>query len=196
MAKTVIICAPRTGSTSLFTQLCKERKVPGYFNPWDRITNDPSNINWNLQNFVLKCGIIYSPIKNGPQWHQSEYMKRKLDWFVDLANKFDEVILLSRKDRFAHVESYMHLLKHNTEESFNEYKKRKGKVFTSTSQYIYDPDEFDEDMIKRAHAEINNMNIELRALSARLDVPLQYYEDWFDVNSKDRYRREKEVKLI
>lgn len=193
--KTVIISAPRTGSTSLFEKLVKERKVPGYFNPWDKIS-DPSDINWDLKSFILKCGIIYSPIENGPSIHQTDYRKRKVDWFENLAKKFDEVIILSRKDTFAHVESYIHLITKNTPEGFEKNKRGVKRVFNSKSQYVFDPSAYSDEIKDRALMEINHMNTELRMLSKRLKIPLQYYEDWFDPNSKGRYRRERDSKLI
>ena len=192
--KTLIINASRTGSTSLHKKLLKERKCKGYFNPW--ATGEEPNILWSLESFVLKCGVIYSPIRHQEDGHRLFFMQQQVNWFKELAEKFDEVILLTRKDTLAHIESYLHLIANNNTDVFTAAKNGDPYAFTSTKQWVFNKDDYDKQTIQRAYQDIADQNKLLRMLSKQLNIPLSYYEDYFDPNSKERYRRTNESYLI
>ncbi len=198
--KTLIINAPRTGSTSLFTKLVTERNVKGYFNPWDY--SDSTNpafteILWSLESFVVKNGILYTPSAHNPELLPHPlFQQQQVNWHKNLAAKFDEVILLSRKDTVAHIESYAHMLLHNTPDQWTRALKGDKHAYNSTKQYIYDRDSIPKDCRDRAVRDIMHYETMLQMLSKQLSIPMSYYEDYFDPKGKDRYRRNKEDRII
>jgi len=198
--KTLIINAPRTGSTSLFNKLVRERNVKGYFNPWDGSDSSnpsPNEIVWSLESFVVKNGILYTPTThNAELLPQFFFQQQQVNWHKTLAAKFDEVILLSRKDSVAHIESYAHMLLHNTPDQWEKARLGEKPAYSSTKQYIYDPDKITKDCRDRAVRDIMHYETMLQMLSKQLSIPMSYYEDYFDPNGKDRYRKNKEDRLI
>lgn len=198
--KTLIINSPRTGSTSLFKKLVKERKVKGYFNPWDGSDSSnptPGEIAWSLKSFVVKNGILYTPTAHNPDKVQHYlFQQQQVNWHKNLAAKFDEVILLSRKDTIAHIESYAHMLLYNTLDQWGKAIKGDRSAYNSTKQYIYDPDDIPIDCTHRAVRDLMHYETMLQMLSKQLSVPLTYYEDYFNPNGKDRYRRNKEDRIL
>lgn len=198
--KTLIINAPRTGSTSLFSKLVRERNVKGYFNPWDGSDSknpSPGEILWSLESFVVKNGILYTPTSHNPELLPNFFFQQQqVNWHKDLAAKFDEVILLSRKDSVAHIESYAHMLLHNTPDQWSKANQGDKHAYSSTKQYVYNPDIIPKDCRDRAVRDIMHYETMLQMLSRQLSIPMSYYEDYFDPNGKNRYRRNKEDRII
>jgi len=192
--KTLIINACRTGSTTLYNNLLKERKCKGYFNPW--ATGEEDGILWSLESFVVKCGVMYNPIRLIEGGSKVYFLQQQVNWFKELAEKFDEVILLSRKNTTAHIESFMHLITHSTPDQYEAAIKGDPFAHTSTSQWVYNKDDYDKDTISRAHIDISDQNKVLRMLSKQLNIPLSFYEDYFDPNGPNRYRKTKDKTLI
>ena len=192
--KTLIINACRTGSTTLYSNLLEERKCKGYFNPW--ATGEGDNILWSLESFIVKCGVIYNPIRLHEGDSRVFFLQQQVNWFKELAEKFDEVILLSRKDTTAHIESFIHLITYSTPDQYEAAIKGDPTAHTSISQWVFNKDDYDEATISRAHQDISDQNKVLRMLSKQLNIPLSYYEDYFDPNGPNRYRKTKTNTLI
>lgn len=182
--KTLIINLPRTGSTSLHTRLVSEQKAIGVFNPFDG--TERTKILWD-KNIVVKSGIPYPPDMD---------LNERIQFYMDLIPKFDKVILLSRKDNYDHLLSYMHFLLNNTEEAFKSSLKGDFSKFNSQAKYVLDEENFTEELREEAQTDIRLWNKALSILSKKFDIPITYYEDIFDINSKDRYRQTTKVNLI
>lgn len=155
--RVLIIALPRTGSTSLLDRIAKERNLRPIFEPFSR--KDSYYLDSTMQNIVVKTIIKQHP-----------------DNFA-LAETFDEVILLGRRNFKKHLESV----------SFLHYNIPKG--YDSNQPYDYVKPPFD--VVERTQELLNIMNFELQNLSIKLNVPIQYYEDLFDENSPDRLRIKK-----
>ena len=157
--KILIISLPRTGSTSLLTNLGKEKGLEIIFEPWDG--SERSTYKSNMINCCLKTMIFQSPETN------------YLDYHKKISKEFDEVILLSRRDLSECAESWAYLKHHN------------HKNFNSTQHYVWKT----PPNIEYHKNDIYKWNNELTQLSEFLNIGITYYEDIFDKNSNERYRK-------
>jgi len=171
----LLINLPRTGSTTLHTRLVEEYGGLGIFNPFDG--TDRTKI-IGRDKIVVKSGILYP--------EGLSYEGRVL-FYVDLIKDFDKVILLSRRNNKAHLESWLHMRKHN---------KFTRELFNSQSNYTFNPDEYSDKDYRIGQKELDEWNNILTQISELTDTPITYYEDIFDENSQDRYRRENIKSLI
>lgn len=152
--RVLIIALPRTGSTSLLYDISKERNLRHIFEPFD--WSGRFLYNDEMDNVVVKT-IIYQHPNN-----------------IELSKKFDEVILLNRRNFNDHLESYSYLY-HN---------KPLGYHSAKPYRYISPP----ADVIKEAEKLLIKMNEDLKYLSDTLNIPIQYYEDLFNPESEGRLR--------
>ena len=152
--RVLIMALPRTGSTSLLYNISKERDLRPIFEPFD--WSGRFLYNDNMDNVVVKT-IIYQHPNN-----------------IELSKKFDEVILLNRRNFNDHLESYSYLY-HNKPLGYHSAKPYK---------YISPP----ADVIKEAEKLLIKMNEDLKYLSDTLNIPIQYYEDLFNPESEGRLR--------
>lgn len=159
--KILIISLPRTGSTSLLNKLSEENNLQLIFEPWDG--SDRYRYNSSMVNCCLKTMIYHIPLG----------YENVITGYVELVKEFDKVILLSRRDLKECGESWAYLKHHN------------HKGFDSTRPYVWkNPPDVDK------HTEdINKWNNELIEISKILNVDITYYEDIFDKNSNERYRK-------
>ena len=157
--KILIISLPRTGSTSLLYKLGEEKKLQIIFEPWDG--SERFKYNSNMDNCCLKTMIFQSPESNYLKYHEK------------LHKEFDEVILLSRKNLKECSESWAYLKHHN------------HKDFDSTKPYVWKT----PPNIEKHADDIYKWNEDLIQLSKSLNVDITYYEDIFDENSDERYRK-------
>ena len=97
----------------------------------------------------------------------------------NLAKQFDEVILLSRKNHKDHVESLAYFY-HNAPDNYD-------------SNDIYEYKTPPTHIHKKANRRILEMNADLKVLSDQLNIPIQYYEDFFDKDSGDRLRIKEDI---
>jgi hypothetical protein len=158
--RVLIISLPRTGSTSLMLKYSEEYKLGVYFEPFE-----PSNlkITPNSGNIVVKTLINHNPLTH----------ENIIEGYIELSKTFDKVILLSRRDLKQCSESWAYL-KHN---NFNNFDSLKHYVWKTPP----DVEKHSKDIIK--------WDVELKQLSKLLEIPITYYEDIFDENSNDRYRK-------
>ncbi len=167
--KILIISLPRTGSTSLLYRMADEYKVRPIFEPFHDGTNAYYNgetvwvYDKNENNIIVKTIIHHHPNN------------------LELVKEFNMIILLSRRNLKECAESNAYYFKH--------IQNGQNNGFRSDSPYFY------ENISKRELDISIDFTIkwdnELKKLSELLNIPVTYYEDIFDVNSKDRLRKNK-----
>ena len=173
----LIVAIPRSGSTFLMHKISKEKNLKIVFEPFhskskenDKFIN--SKYIENEPNTILKtlAGNHYSKKRVS--------LNIWLDWITELQKGFDEVILLSRKNLISAAESFS--MANWTGEWFSDY------------QYTKLPNLGDS--ITR----IKKDNMYLEELSKKLNIPITYYEDIYDLNSPFKLRKgiEKPKKLF
>ena len=151
--KILIISLPRTGSTSLLYKIAKDRNLKPFFEPFDGINRVIYN---NENNSVVKTIISH---------HSNN---------LELINRFDEVILLNRRNLKELIESH----------SYQTYFSKTG--YNSNNPYVYKQPP--QEIINLCTSDILNWNEEINYISDVTKIPIIYYEDIFDNNSKDRLR--------
>jgi len=92
----------------------------------------------------------------------------------ELINLFDETILLHRRNLKDLVESH----------SYHTYFSKKG--YNSNKPYVYKKPP--QEIINICTSDILNWNEEINYISEVTKIPITYYEDIFDTNSKDKLR--------
>lgn len=152
--KILIIALPRTGSTSLMHRLANEKNLKPFFEPFDGTNRVIYN---NEDNSVVKTIICH---------HKNN---------LELINKFDEVILLNRKNLKELIESH----------SYQTYFSKRG--YDSNSQYVYKTPP--QDVINLCTSDILNWNEEINYLSDITKIPITYYEDIYNPNDNNRLRK-------
>jgi hypothetical protein len=161
----LIISLPRTGSTELGTKLSIDNKLKYEFEPFNPLNNiEQKDI--NFKKCVLKTIIFQIP----------PYVKEinRIEWLISLSKNFNEVILLSRKNLVSCAESWS-FLNH----------KMKTTNFLSTSFYLWEKTPNYETALEN----IKKWNGELEYISERINTPITYYEDIYDLHSPNRLRR-------
>lgn len=97
-----------------------------------------------------------------------------LQFYKEIYNEFDKIILLSRRDLKECAESWAYLMYNNNKNGYD-----------STIHYIWET----PPNIEKYYNDIIKWDTELKELSTYFNIPITYYEDIFDVNSVDRYRK-------
>jgi hypothetical protein len=151
--KILIIALPRTGSTSLLKKISKDRNLKPFFEPFDGTGRVIYN---NENNSVVKTIISH---------HSNN---------LELINRFDEVILLNRRNLKELIESH----------SYQTHFSKTG--YNSNNPYVYKQPP--QEIINLCTSDILNWNEEINYLSDVTKIPIIYYEDIFDNTSKDRLR--------
>lgn len=163
MKSILIIALPRTGSTNLGETLSKKYNLEYIFEPFNRFTNLPIKEDYNKK-------IVKTMIFDCPTYIDE---KNRLNFIIDITKKFEKVILLSRKDINAIVESWSYL-KYNVTSNFN-----------SRGHYFWE----ETPNIESERIFIKNCEKDLEYLSKELGIQVTYYEDLYDPESPERYRR-------
>jgi hypothetical protein len=159
--KVLIIALPRTGSTSLLYKYAKEYKLMSLFEPYDK--TDRCTYVQNMNNVIVKTLIYQIPYG----------YSNIIDGYVELSKEFDKVILLTRKNLDECAESWAYL------KYFNQ------RDFDSTKNYVWKP----VPNLTEHKNDITNWNQCLIKIGEILNIDLVYYEDIFDKNSNERYRK-------
>lgn len=159
----LIIALPRTGSTELGKRLAIKNRIEYEFEPFNpkaKLRYDDS-----YKNKVVKTMIFHTPFFINDN--------ERLDWLIKISKDFKQVILLSRKDLVACTESWSYLLD------------KTNKGFKSNQSYVWEKTaNYDEQF-----EFIKNCQFELNYISDRLNIPITYYEDLYDLNDKSRLRK-------
>lgn len=163
--KILIIALPRTGSTALGETLLKKYKLKKYlFEPF--VPDSKEKYNQEDTNVVVKT-LVYQIPENVKE-------ENRIEWLINLTKEFDEIILLSRKDLKSCGESWAYL------SYFNETKK-----FMYDDNYVWEPTPYDD----LAYKQVVFFDRDLSYISEKLNIPITYYEDIYDVNSSERLRK-------
>ena len=161
--KVLIISLPRTGSTSLLTNVAEDRNLQRIFEPFDG--SNRYHYNTADDNVVVKTIIHQHP----PNIHS----RNRLDWLIEFSNDFDEIILLSRNDVTQLYQSYAYFL----------YYKNKG--FNSLSEYRWEMTPNYNEVVDI----VNSMVSDIQFISNSINTPITYYEDIYNTHSSDRLRK-------
>ena len=161
--KVLIISLPRTGSTSLLNKYALEYKLKKIEEPFNI-----RNIEKLIYNDINEHNIVIKTILDQIPINETNYIYY---WF-NKSKQFDKIILLSRKDLKLCAESL----------SFLDYNEKNGFKYTDKYEWYQTPN-FD-----RWFKYLTNLNGDLIKLSILLNIEITYYEDIFDINSKDKLR--------
>lgn len=102
---------------------------------------------------------------------------------LKLAKQFDETILLDRRNLKELIES------HSYQAYFS-----KNSGYHSNNPYVYKSPPID--FVDICRTDIIKWKSDMEILSANLNIPITYYEDIFDIKSKDRLRIYKNFSVI
>jgi hypothetical protein len=160
--KVLIISLPRTGSTSLLNKISNDRNLKPFFEPFDGTNRHTYDEKRN--DVVVKTIICTQYPKNVVNY---------MDWIIDFSGLFDEVILLSRKDLTACAESH----------AYSVYNRNRG--FTSNDEYLWEKTPIDD----LCYQNVTKWNESMIELSSKLNIPITYYEDIYDLNDKGKLRK-------
>lgn len=115
-------------------------------------------------NSVMKSIIMQAP----------EGVEDKVAFYTEYVNNYDKVTLLSRRDLRAQSESWAFMWEN------------KSNGYKANAEYIYKPTGKEDYYYKWAQ----ELQGDLERLSVNTGIDITYYEDIFDTNSKDKYRKE------
>jgi hypothetical protein len=156
----LLISLPRTGSNSLMKRYADEFNLKMIGEPFNSINDDNS--------FKLDDNVIIKTIIN----QKPKNVNNCFDFYLNFSKNFDKVILLSRKDKDACAESL----------AFLNYHEKDGFKYNEKYEWYETPN------ISISKTFIVDCEKELIKLSNSLMIDIIYYEDIFEVNSKDRLR--------
>ena len=177
--RTLIVCTARSGGNGLCRRIAEEQNVPAIFNPFDgtgrtSIPKDSSNI-------VVKADVSCPNDDYFKATYPINVLKR-IQFFKDIIStyKFDNVILLDRRDREQQIESLAWKVEFLNVESIYDY---------TSETYIYESELVDFQNIKHAKNLIGESKVYLRRLGYKLGIEISYYEDLFNISSNERQRK-------
>ena len=163
--RVLILSLPRTGSTTLLKKIAIDKNLKPFFEPFDGSNRNPYNFE---DNSVVKTIICHHPNN------------------LELISKFDEVILLSRRNLKELIESH----------SYQTYFSKNG--YNSNNPYLYKTPP--QEIINLCTSDIIKWNKEIRYLSKIIKTPITYYEDIYNPNDIERLKKgninEFDVKII
>ena len=161
--KILIIALPRTGSTSVLNKYSLEYNLKKIEEPFNIRNLEKLNENdLNQDNIVLKT--IIDQIPSNETNH--------INYWFNKCKEFDKVILLSRKDLKACAESL----------AFLDYNEKNGFKHNEKYEWYLTPN------FNKWYEYLISANEDLLILGKLLNIETTYYEDIFDLNSKDRLR--------
>jgi len=174
--KILIIAIPRSGSTSLMSNIAKIlslKPVPEPFNPTFK-----KKVNYTIGEDDVVVKIItgqddrYSDIIDWDYWKS---------FILDFIPQFDKTILLTRMDTKAQLESFSYAshFKKGWFESYT-YESPPDEVISDCKEYL----DSSIEAIKEVIIKLKNKGIHLE---------MKYYEDFFDVSSEKRLRKSSKI---
>lgn len=160
----LIISLPRTGSTELGKDISIKHKLKYEcepFNGGNKLFND-----FDLNSVVLKTILFHLP----------SYVDEdnRINWLIELSKKFNEIILLSRRNLISCAESWAYLQYYEKQKSF---KADEPYLWERTPNF-----DIEFEFIKKCDSE-------LKYISKILNIPITYYEDIYDENDSNRLRK-------
>jgi len=165
--KVLIISTARCGSTSLMKNIAKEKNLKPIFEPFNFRQDNKTQYTTDLDDVVVKTLVGQYPhssdtldINGLVEWES---------WICEFIKEFDEVILLTRKNLNAAAESFS-VASYSDDSWFDSYVYKELPNLELSKKHLYYTNRF------------------LFNVFHRTKIPVQYYEDIFDENSKDRLR--------
>lgn len=159
--KILVLSLPRTGSTTFAKNLAKENNISFVFEPF---APNAELLN-RIKNFELdytKDNIVVKTLIN------NQY---DVDWYVEFSKGFNQTYLLSRRNLKQCIDSWAYLNYNRDKIDFE-------------SEYFWEmTPNWDE-----SYHQIYDWNDKLINLSNKINIPIIYYEDIFDIN-KNRLRK-------
>ena len=163
--KVLIISLPRTGSTSLMKRITDTHNLKPVFEPFAETNHNKPNLNYDKVVDIVVKTMIFDVINE---------LDDNIQFYTEFSKKFDKVILLSRKNLKECAESLAYM------------EKWVGNGYTSHNEYVWNETGLN---IDGKYEFVKRQNIDLEKLSEILNIPITYYEDIFDINSNQRYRK-------
>jgi hypothetical protein len=163
--KVLIIALPRTGSTSLMKQFVQTNKLRPIFEPFGVTNSNKPNLNYDTLNNIVVKTMIFDVDNDETD---------SILFYTEFSKKFDKVILLSRRSLKECAESLAYMEKHI------------NNGYILDKQYVWDSTGLD---VNGRYIFLQKQNSDLEKLSDVLNIPIIYYEDIFDTNSTERYRK-------
>jgi hypothetical protein len=161
--KVLIIALARTGSTNLLYKLSNENNLKLIFEPYNPKGYIGPSFDLDEDNIIIKT--IF--------WQPSDRTNDIIQWYIDLSKKFNNIILLSRKNLRECAESWAYFKYNNV---------RNG--FESNQEYVWElTPNFDEQ-----YKFIIEQNQKLIELSNKLKIPITYYEDLYANSTSGKLR--------
>ena len=163
--KVLIISLPRTGSTSLMKKFVQSNKLRPVWEPFATINSNRLNLNYDTSNNIVVKTMIFDVDNNETD---------PILFYTEFSKKFDEIILLSRRNLKECAESLAYMEKHV------------GSGYSFDMQYVWDASGLD---VSGKYDFLKKQNTDLEKLSDILNIPITYYEDIFDTTSTEKYRK-------
>lgn len=161
--KILIISLPRTGSNSLMKKYANKHNLIMIGEPFNQ-KNKNIDFEWeNMNNIIVKTIVNQKP---------NHIKEDTIEFYLDFSKKFDQIILLNRRDKKDCAESL----------AFLNYNEKNGFKFDEKYEWYETPN------IEISKKFLEECDKQLTELSKLLMIDIIYYEDIFDINSKDRLR--------
>jgi hypothetical protein len=159
----LLISLPRTGSNSLMKQKMNELNLTAIGELFNPQSGTNGLYDWeNMDNIILKTIVNQVPV-GVDDIHE---------FWIKISTTFDELILLSRRNLVECAQSL----------AFFDYYKDNG--FKYDSKYTWRP----TPNFEKAYEFVKELNQMIVKLGNELNIPITYYEDIFDTQSKQRLR--------
>lgn len=173
--KILIISVPRSGSTSLMNNISKWCCLKPIDEPFNsRIPSITKKyLDYTTDDIVVKTITGHDDrYFHEPDWN---YWK---SFMLKLIPQFDKTILLTRLDTQAQLESLSYAVYFDKwHEPYNYEPVRDKTMISDLKEYM-----------EVCNKNIRELRDELQKIGIHLEI--KYYEDFFDINSKDRLRQE------
>ena len=169
--KILIVSVFRSGSTSLSLNLGKILNYEIYHEPFNYTLNE-KKISYPIKikdNKIFRTITYQVPKEFG---NPNNFIK----FIVEFKNQFDKIILLSRRNKKEHLESYVNLI-----------------VKTKLKKSVYEKwniNEIKDELKHFKYEEIQPHIDAINKLSELIDVPITYYEDLY---GKNRIKSKQEI---
>ena len=164
----LIIALPRTGSTSLLQLISDRDNLKQIFEPFDG------------SNRVIYKDTDDDVVVKTMAFHYPNNVDNGYNWLINFSKKFDETIILNRRNFKELCESY----------AFWTYNKKNG--FESNMEYVWKPTPNYNEAEEKMTGWVNIIN----SLSLDLNIPITYYEDIYDMNDSNKLRKYIDTKSI
>jgi len=174
--KILIVSLPRTGSSQLLDNIAKQHNLKAIFEPFNGSNANKKLFDIKEHNDVVVKTIVCQAPKKINNDNDDQFINEYLTWVYEFIKDFNKIILLSRHDLTACVESLSFLVFNYKNSGFKSYKPYYYKRPPNEIYYKYEKQIMISDKI-------------INIMSKNLNIPITYYEDIYDLNSSNRLRK-------